>query len=94
VTLKSGLQVTQDHSNWYHSKARVQFPICLVPSIVTMALSCTYFEILVENRDFFIPPCIRRPRSGCSRRNIAIPFGTEKLEWWGYPTVKNVWGYV
>jgi len=24
VTLKSGLEVTQDHSNWYHSKAWVQ----------------------------------------------------------------------
>jgi len=29
VTLKSGLKVTQGHSNWYHSKAWVQFPICL-----------------------------------------------------------------
>ena len=29
VTLKSGLAVTQDHSNWYHSKAWVQFPIRL-----------------------------------------------------------------
>jgi len=28
VTLKSGLEVTQSHSNWYHSKAWVQFPIC------------------------------------------------------------------
>jgi len=30
VTLKSGLEVTQDHSNWYHSKAWVQFPIRLL----------------------------------------------------------------
>jgi len=29
VTLKSGLAVTQDHSNWYHSKAWVRFPIRL-----------------------------------------------------------------
>jgi len=29
MTLKFGLEVTQDHSNWYHSKARVQFPIHL-----------------------------------------------------------------
>jgi len=36
---------------------------------------------LVENRDCFIPPCIRRPRYGGSRRNIAIPFGVGKLEW-------------
>ena len=27
-------------------------------------------------------------RGGGPRRNIAMPFGTEKLEWCGYPTVK------
>ena len=34
------------------------------------------------------PTCIRRPLQGGSRRNIAIPFGMEKLEWRGCPTVK------
>jgi len=29
VTLKSGLEVTQDHSDWYHSKAWVRSPIRL-----------------------------------------------------------------
>jgi len=29
VTLKSGLQVTQGQSNWYHLKAWVRFPIRL-----------------------------------------------------------------
>jgi len=29
VTFKPGLEVTQDHSNRYHSKAWVQFPIRL-----------------------------------------------------------------
>ena len=29
VTLKSGLELTQDHSNWYHSKAWVRFPVRL-----------------------------------------------------------------
>jgi len=29
VTLQSGLEVTQGHSNWCHSKAWVQFFICL-----------------------------------------------------------------
>jgi len=29
MTLKSGSEVTQDHSNWYHSKARVRFAIRL-----------------------------------------------------------------
>ena len=35
------------------------------------------------------PLCIRRPRSAGSRSSIAVPFGTEKLEWRGYPTVKK-----
>jgi len=29
VTLNYGLEVTQVHSNWYHSKAWVRFPSCL-----------------------------------------------------------------
>jgi len=29
MTLKSGLEVTQDHSNRYHSKVWLQFPIRL-----------------------------------------------------------------
>jgi len=29
MTLKSWFEVTQDHSNWYHSKAWVRFPIRL-----------------------------------------------------------------
>ena len=29
MTLKSGLEITQDHSNRYHSKAWVRFPIRL-----------------------------------------------------------------
>jgi len=30
VTLKSGLEVTQGHWNWCHSKAWMWFPICLL----------------------------------------------------------------
>jgi len=30
MTLKSESEVTQDHSNWYHSKDWVQFPISLL----------------------------------------------------------------
>jgi len=33
VTLKSGLEVTQGHSNWYHSKAWVRFPIHILKYI-------------------------------------------------------------
>jgi len=38
------------------------------------------------------PTCTRLPPlegGGGSHHNIAMPFGTEKLEWLGYPTVKN-----
>jgi len=68
--------------------------ILYLPSILTMALSCIICEILVENRDFLIPPCIRRPRYEGPRRIISIPFGVEKLRWWSYPTVEKFWGYV
>jgi len=34
------------------------------------------------------------PPLGGSRRNIAMPFGTEKLEWLGYPTVKTFGRYL
>jgi len=30
VTLNSALEVTQGHSKWYHSEARVLFPIRLL----------------------------------------------------------------
>jgi len=30
MILKSGLYVTQDHSNRYHSKTWLRFPICLL----------------------------------------------------------------
>jgi len=29
VTLKSVLEITQVHSNWYHSRAWLRFPILL-----------------------------------------------------------------
>ena len=47
--------------------------------------------LLDQKRDLCLYlTCIRRPvRGGGSRRNIATPFGLEKLEWCGYPTVKN-----
>jgi len=37
----------------------------------------------------FQTPLHYTPPLGGPRRNIATPFGTEKLEWWGYPTVKK-----
>ena len=52
-------------------------------------------QLLDQNRHFCLyPTCIRRPRYGGSRRNSATPFGIEKLEWCGYPTLKKFRRYV
>jgi len=80
VTLKSGLEVTQGHSNWYHSKAWVRFPIRL-PS--------NYGSILHHLRDkarywskivFFHTPFAFDAPLGGRHLNSAILVGTEKLE--------------
>ena len=57
----------------YHSKSCA---VSYSSSIVTMAVSCIISdsETLVENRDFFILPCIQRPRYRVSA-NIAMTFG-------------------
>jgi len=65
-----------------------------------------YAATFVQNRFFCLPTYIRRPRQGGlptyirrprqggSHRNIAIPFGMEKLEWLGYPMVKKFRRYL
>jgi len=42
------------------------------------------WPVAAQNRDFCLP----------HRRNIAMPFGAEKLEWLGYPTVKKIRRYL
>jgi len=47
-------------------------------------------EILFENRIFFIPLAFDAAvRGGGPCRNSVMTFGTEKLEWCGYRTVKK-----
>jgi len=64
MTLKSGLEVTEGHLNRYHSKLGCGF---------LLAFQSNYGSVLHHLRnkarywskiDFFIPACIRRPRSG------------------------------
>ena len=52
--------------------------------------STRWSQILADNRDFCLAHLHSMPPLGGSRRNIAITFGTEKLEWCGYLTVKTL----
>ena len=48
-------------------------------------------DIRPESRFLPTPPAFDTPvKEEGSRRNIATPFGMEKLEWWGYPMVKII----
>ena len=60
--------------------------------IVTMALILYHFRDKARyccRIAISYTPCIRHPISGSPTWNITIPFGVEKLEWCGYPTVKK-----
>jgi len=46
-------------------------------------------QIVVENRYFSLPHLHSTPPLGGPYQNIPMTFGTEKLEWCGYPTVKK-----
>jgi len=47
VTLNSGLEVTQDHWKWYHSKAWVRFPV----RNQLYAITTQYMEITATHTD-------------------------------------------
>jgi len=47
-------------------------------------------QILAQNRDFCVPHLHSTPPLGGPRRNIAMTFGVNKLEWCGYPMIKIV----
>jgi len=82
VTLKSGLEVTEDHSIWYHSKVGCGF---------VFAFHSNYDSILYDFRDkarywskiviFSYSLAFNALVRGL-HRNTAIPSGVDKLEWW------------
>ena len=90
MTFKYGLKVTQGHSNCTIRKLGYGF---------LFAFHSNYGSILHQFRDkarywskivtFSYPLAFGAPVRGGPRRNIDIPFGVGKLEWWGYPTVKK-----
>jgi len=47
-------------------------------------------QIYAQNQEFCLPHLHSTPPLGGSRRNIAMPFGTDKLEWCGYRMVKKI----
>ena len=53
------------------------------------------FDSQLLDQNTYTAPAFDAPvRGGGSRRNIAIPFGMEKLEWLGYPMVKKILRYL
>jgi len=47
-------------------------------------------QLFVDNRDLCLSHLHSTLPLGGPRRNIAMTFGTEKLEWCGYPMVKQI----
>jgi len=76
VVLKTGLEITQGHWRWYHSKDWVRCPIRDKASYWSKIASFSY------------PLHSAHPLGGHCR-NIAKPFGTEKPQWCGHPKVKK-----
>ena len=78
--LAKSLKLTQGHWKRHHSIYRIG---------ILLAFHSNYGPILYYLRDkarywlkiaiLSYPTCIQRPR-----RNIAVRFGTEKLQWWIY----------
>jgi len=67
------------------------------PSVVTMALACIvsrYSDILVENREMFIPHLYLAPLQGWPRRNFVKFFDADKTRMIGYRMVKKLWQHV
>jgi len=53
--------------------------------LITPGRSQLWQHAVKADIGFAYPTCSQ----GSYRRNIAMPFGTEKLEWLGYPIVKK-----
>jgi len=87
VNLKTGLEVTQSHSDWYDLKVWVEFPICL-PCNLTNALSCIISEI---KRDVgrkslvFHTPLYSMPLLGGSPSEYCHPVWCGKTRMVGLP---------
>ena len=61
------------------------------PSIVdrTAQQSSIDSQLFAQNRDLCLPHLHSTPPLEGPRQNIAMAFGVEKLEWFGYPSVEK-----
>ena len=93
MTLKFGLEVTQGHSKLEMVPFENLGAVSYSPSIVTIALSCISSEIkpdIGRKSLLFHTPLHSASPLGGSPSEYCHPVWYEKLEWWGYPTVKQL----
>jgi len=89
--------VDSTSSSSHRPIARYRPTVVLIAAGRRSVHSMRWSQILADNPDFCLPRLHSTPplgKGGGSRRYIAMSFGTDKLEWCGYPTVKNFWRYV
>ena len=92
MTLNSGLEVTQGIQTGIIQKHLCGFLFSSHSIWLYLVSFLRQSEIYCSKIVIFIHPCTRRrrdAREGGSRRSIAISFGTEKPECWGYLMVRN-----
>jgi len=65
--LKYGLEVTQGHWNWCHSKA---FLFAFYSNYVATLYRLRYSDLLVENREIYIPHLYLAPLPGVTPSEI------------------------
>jgi len=88
VTLKSGLDFTQGHRNWCHSKAWVRFPIRLLYCIVTMAVPVAVCEIFSIKEWYDLENRVRVR----SRSLEMAPFDRSHTSFYS-PSIVTIWRY-
>jgi len=92
VTLKTGLGFVQGHWKWHHLIDRIRVPIHLLRRCLVSITK--YSDLLVENREIFIPYLYLLPPQGMTPSEFREGVMLIKLEWLGYRTVKKLWQYV
>ena len=86
VTLKSRFGVTQGYWKWHHSIDRIRVPISVTQQLWRHLVSfARYRELLVENREIFIPNLYLVLPQGRPSRNFANMFDGHKTRMIGLP---------